>query len=58
MVKLPDGRIGASGRVAIEAPVTQGRLIGAATVLIVELMPYLALAAELLAPLGPRTAVA
>jgi hypothetical protein len=58
MVKLPDGRIGASGRVAIEPPVTQGRLIGAATVLILELVPYLALAAELLAPLGHRAAVA
>jgi hypothetical protein len=56
MVKLPDGRIGATGRLSLEHPVTQQRLIGAATVLILELMPYLAIAAELFAPLRSRAA--
>jgi hypothetical protein len=56
IARLPDGQLGASGRLPIEAPVTQGRIIGAATVLILELMPYLALATELLAQLKPRAA--
>jgi hypothetical protein len=56
LIKLPDGRVGATGSLPLELPVTQQRLIGAATVLVLELMPYLALAAELFAPLTARAA--
>jgi hypothetical protein len=58
MVQLSDGRIGATGRLPLGHPATQPRLIGAATVLILELLPYLALAAELLAPPNRRAAFA
>ena len=58
LVRLPDGRIAAGGKLPIEPPISQPRLIGAATVIILELMPYLALATELLAPLAGRPSAA
>jgi len=58
LVRLPDGRVAAGGRVAIDPPMSQPRLIGAATVIILELVPYLALASELLAPLSGRPSAA
>jgi hypothetical protein len=49
----------AVGELAVERPLTSGRLIGAVTVLLLELMPYLALMAEFLPPVKrtARTAV-
>ena len=40
----------AVGELPVERPLTAGRLIGAISVLLIELMPYLALVAELLPP--------
>jgi hypothetical protein len=40
----------AVGEIPVERPLTAGRLIGATTVLLLELMPYLALVAEFLPP--------
>ena len=47
----------AVGEIPIERPLTAGRVIGGITVLLIELMPYLALVAELLPPhRAPKTA--
>jgi len=47
----------AVGEIPIERPLTAGRVIGGITVLLVELLPYLALVAEFLPPLrAPKKA--
>lgn len=48
-----DMSLRAVGELAIERPLTSGRLIGAITLLLLELMPYLALVAEFLPPPKP-----
>jgi hypothetical protein len=45
-----DMSLRAVGELAIERPLTSGRLIGAVTLLLLELMPYLALVTEFLPP--------
>jgi hypothetical protein len=46
----PNMSMRAVGDILVERPLTSGRLIGAITVLLMELMPYLALVTEFLPP--------
>jgi hypothetical protein len=48
LVATPAKIVRAEGRLPVARPLTTGRLIGATTVLLLELLPYLALVAEFL----------
>ena len=48
LVTGPNMSVRAVGEISVERPLTSGRLIGAITVLLMELMPYLALVSEFL----------
>lgn len=50
LLATPDKAMRAEGTLTVERPLTAGRLVGATTVLLLELMPYLTLVPELVEP--------
>lgn len=58
LVATPAKTVRAEGRLPVVRPLTAGRLIGATTVLLIELLPYLALVAEYLETRRPTRSAA